>query len=135
MMMGNFLSRIDVRLGLVAGLALLLSGCGQEKSKPVAAKGMAKGEGEQVAKVEHRHDGWWCDEHGITEAECSMCNGKVAAEFKKKGDWCDMHDRAKSQCFLCDPKLKEKFAAQYRAKFGKEPPATEEEKAKDTTGK
>jgi hypothetical protein len=55
-----------------------------------------------------------------------MCNSKVAAAFKAKGDWCDEHDRAKSQCFICDPKLKEKFAAQYRAKEGKDPPAIEE---------
>lgn len=71
--------------------------------------------------------GWWCDEHGIPEHECSMCSSKVAKECKAKGDWCDKHERAKSQCFLCDPKLKEKYAAMYRAKFGKDPPPIEEE--------
>jgi hypothetical protein len=74
-----------------------------------------------------KHDGWWCDEHGIPEAECSMCSAKVAAEFKKKGDWCNEHNRAKSQCFKCDPKLKEKFAALYRAKEGKDPPEPDDE--------
>ena len=56
-----------------------------------------------------------------------MCSAKVAKAFKAKGDWCEKHDRAKSQCFICDPKLKEKFAAKYRAKYGKEPPPTEDE--------
>jgi hypothetical protein len=51
-----------------------------------------------------------------------MCSAKVAADFKKKGDWCEEHDRAKSQCFICNPKLKDKYAALYRAKYGKEPP-------------
>ena len=85
-------------------------------------------EGEEHADHEggghvHVHGAWWCDEHGVPEAECSMCSAKVAKEFKAKGDWCDQHDRARSQCFLCDPSLKDKFAAQYRAKEGKEPPA------------
>lgn len=51
-----------------------------------------------------------------------MCSPKVAKAFQDKKDWCDKHLRAKSQCFICDPSLREKFAAQYRAKFGKEPP-------------
>lgn len=77
-------------------------------------------------KKEHDHSGWWCEEHGVPEAECSMCSGKAAADFKKKGDWCAKHDRAKSQCFLCDPSLKERYAAVYRAKYGKEPPEPKE---------
>jgi hypothetical protein len=43
-------------------------------------------------------------------------------DLKKKGDWCDKHDYCKSQCFGCDPKLKERYAAKYKAKYGKEPP-------------
>jgi hypothetical protein len=69
-----------------------------------------------------KHDDWWCEEHGVPEAECIMCNDKQKNEAKDKGDWCQ-HNRAKSQCFECDPSLKEKFAAKYRAKYpGKEPP-------------
>lgn len=84
-------------------------------------------DGKASGKKAHDHSGWWCGEHGVPEAQCSQCSSKVAADFQKKGDWCAEHDRAKSQCFLCDPSLKEKFAAQYRAKEGKEPPAIEEE--------
>ncbi len=76
------------------------------------------------------HGGWWCDEHGIPEEICGQCNVKLAAELKKKGDWCKEHDRPDSQCFICHPDLKEKFAAQYRAKYGKEPPPIEEEEKK-----
>jgi len=69
--------------------------------------------------------GWWCTEHEVPEAECSICNDKVAAQFKEEGDWCAEHDRAESQCFLCNPEAKAKFAARYEAKFGKEPPKPE----------
>ena len=73
------------------------------------------------AKSGEGHD-WWCDEHGVKETECSMCSAKVAKERKRNGDWCEDHQRAKSQCFLCDPKLESKFAAEYVAKNGKQPP-------------
>jgi hypothetical protein len=107
-------------------LAFALAGCDKAGDKG----GGTKEKPTQMAtkNEETKHSGWWCDEHGIPEAECSMCSPKVAAECKKKGDWCDKHDRAKSQCFICDPKLKEKYAARYRAKYGKEPPPIEEEK-------
>jgi hypothetical protein len=117
-------------------LALLaLGGCNQEATKVEGPKGKPT---QVAAKADKQgaHSGWWCDEHGVPEEVCGQCNAKVAAEFKKKGDWCKEHDRPDSQCFLCHPELKEKFAAQYRAKYGKEPPLTEdEEKAKKETPK
>jgi hypothetical protein len=122
------IKRAALVLALLAPLALVAAGCSQgpRKAQSTDGKEVAANEG----KKPHDHSGWWCDEHGIPEAECSMCSSKVAAECKKKGDWCDKHDRAKSQCFLCDPSLKEKFAAVYRTKYGKEPPPIEEEEPK-----
>lgn len=129
----NWRTRGSIGLGLFAAVALLAGGC---ESKTAQNKDAGKqvvhkdGDGHDHSKDkagDTKHSGWWCDEHGIPEADCSMCSAKVAAECKKKGDWCDKHERAKSQCFLCDPKLKEKYAAQYRAKYGKEPPPTEDE--------
>lgn len=120
-------------LAFAAAFAVAICGCGQNDHKggQVKDSGTAPKEKPQqvaAAKTEDsKHTGWWCDEHGIPEAECSMCSKKVADECKKKGDWCDKHDRAKSQCFLCDPKLKEKYAARYRAKYGKEPPPIEDD--------
>lgn len=95
------------------GLLAVAAGCGgtSEAAKPSDKK--------EVASSGH---GWWCDEHGVKEDECSMCNREVAKACKAKGDWCEKHDRAKSQCFICDPSLREKFAGEYRAKYGKEPP-------------
>jgi hypothetical protein len=78
-------------------------------------------------KGDHDHSGWWCAEHGVPEEECSMCSEKVAKEFKTNGDWCDKHDRALSQCFICKPERRQFYAAKYRAKYGKEPPATEDQ--------
>ncbi len=91
-------------------------------------KAVAKADDKKAdAKESSGHD-WWCDEHGVKEAECSMCNAKVAKAFQDKGDWCKDHNRAKSQCFICEPKLKEKYAAEYKAKFGKEAPEPEGQK-------
>src|SRR5262245_34593868 len=111
-------------LAAMIGVAAL-TGCNQDN-----AKGGRKGS--QVAKKHDDHSDWWCAEHGVPENDCALCSSKVAAEFKKKGDWCKEHDRPDSQCFICHPEHKEKFAAQYRAKYGKEPPPTEDEqKAKN----
>ena len=101
---------------ILIGISMLV-GCGKEATSTKGKATEIKGNAEEIA-----HSGWWCDEHGIKESECSMCSSKVAKAFQDKKDWCDMHLRAKSQCFICDPSLREKFAVQYRAKFGKEPP-------------
>ncbi len=123
--------RVGVALALLAPLALFAAGCGGDgKQAPpdskTARRGDHDGPGQQARKDQGeektKHDGWWCDEHGIPEAECSMCSKKVAEVCKAKGDWCEKHNRARSQCFKCEPKLKEAFAARYRARYGKEPP-------------
>lgn len=103
-----------VGIGAVSLSLLLLNGCGQAvDSAPIV--------GEQ-SHAEHDHSGWWCAEHGVPEEICSLCSSKVAADFKAKGDWCVEHDRAKSQCFVCEPQQQAKYAAQYEAKFGEQPP-------------
>ena len=94
-------------------VSFVLVGCGQSpKSEPVPAR----------AAADHSH-GWWCDEHGVPESVCALCDSKLAARFKAKGDWCKEHDRPESQCFVCNPELEAKFAAQY----GKQPPKPEGE--------
>ena len=103
-------------LALFAGLLFL--GC----NKPTETKAPDR---KDEVKDDHKHGSWWCDEHGVKESECSMCSAKVAKACIAKGDWCKEHERAKSQCFICDPKLKDKFADEYRAKYGKEPPEPE----------
>src|SRR5262245_29781497 len=108
---------------LVVGI--LLVGCADKESPTVETTTT-----ESVAK-KGKHEGWWCVEHGIPEAECLMCKDNAEAELKKKGDWCEKHEVAKSQCFACDPKLRERYAAAYRAKYGKEPPEPKENPAKD----
>lgn len=122
------LSRTGVMLSLFGAVVLAAVGCSGDNQPGTAKDKSTKGTATVAQeKKANDHSGWWCDEHGIPEAECTMCSKKVAREFKAKGDWCDQHDRAKSQCFICDPKLKEKYAAVYRAKLGKEPPPTEDE--------
>jgi hypothetical protein len=108
------------RISMFTILAAILVASCQQRTPPEAKSGIFD-KGEKVAE-KTKHDHWWCEEHGIPEAECSMCNPKFAAKCKKAGDWCEQHDRAKSQCFQCDPSLKEKFAALYVAKYGKKPP-------------
>jgi hypothetical protein len=123
--------RFVLLLALMPLALLTLGGCNKEAPKAEGPKGKPTQVAEKASKEGHDHSGWWCDEHGVPEEVCGQCNVKIAAEFKKKGDWCKEHDRPDSQCFVCHPELKERFAAQYRAKYGKEPPPTEdEEKAK-----
>lgn len=103
-------------------------GCGKTESVPTnPANGLSvHNESSASAKKEaHEHSGWWCNEHGVPEEVCALCDSKVAAEFQKKGDWCKEHDRPDSQCFKCHPELEAKFAAQYEAKYGKKPPKPE----------
>jgi cobalt-zinc-cadmium efflux system membrane fusion protein len=148
-MMRSVFSRVGVAWALLTAAGLLTAGCGQTEDKGAQAKDKTlsvKGQAAQVAQAKnadapgaaeekHDHSGWWCDEHGVPEAVCGQCNAKYAAECKKKGDWCKEHDRPESQCFICHPELKEKFAAQYRAKYGKEPPPTEDDEKKDEAPK
>ena len=124
--------RAGVVLLLFAASIMATAGCGPADNKAAQGKDKRTKNKEQTAQAAQakrdEHSGWWCDEHGVPEEVCGQCNIKVAAEFKKKGDWCKEHDRPDSQCFICHPELKEKFADQYRAKYGKEPPPIEEEK-------
>jgi hypothetical protein len=109
---------------LLAVSLLVLGGC--SKDDPKAGQTKATSTPVAAKKVDD-HSGWWCDGHGVPEDICGQCNAKYAAECKKRGDWCEKHDRPDSQCFICHPELKEKFAAMYRAKYGKEPPPIEDD--------
>ena len=74
----------------------------------------------------HDHSGWWCNEHGVPEEECPLCDTTLVSTFKDAGDWCEEHNRPESQCFTCNPENFNKFAARYEAKYGKQPPAPTE---------
>ena len=105
---------------LLAGL-FAVTGCGQNAGE--TAGGGKKGK--EVVKAEPKDGdghGWWCDEHGVREEECSMCQKDVFRKLKPD-EICPKHpDRAKAQCFICNPELWEKSKAVYVAKYGKEPP-------------
>jgi hypothetical protein len=132
MTMTKFLTRASLLAGLFAGVILFTSGC--NKTEQVAenkekAKGKEKEKEKGTAPTEEPdHGGWWCKPHGVPEEKCSQCDEEYAKKCKEKGDWCDKHDRAESQCFICHPEYKERFAAEYRAKYGKEPPPMKAEK-------
>jgi len=114
----------------VAVLAIaFLAGCDQSRTAVPEAGSTGSGDDHAIHTAASEtnatagdRSGWWCVEHGIPEDVCSMCSSKVAADFQRKGDWCEEHNRAKSQCFHCDPALEQRFAAQYEAKYGKQPP-------------
>ena len=110
---------------LAAGI--LLVGCEDKSTK---LEGTNSSTTSSTTKVGKKHEHWWCSEHGIPEHECLMCLHSEE-ELKKKGDWCEKHECAKSQCFGCDPKLRERYAGQYRDKYGKEPPEPKENPAKE----
>jgi hypothetical protein len=135
--MKRLLSRGGPALALFAALALVVAGCGQKddkggeakdpnKDKPVAKNGGDTESGD--------HSGWWCDEHGLPEEVCDLCSKKYREAEKAKGNWCE-HNRVKSSCFKCNPGLREKYAAEYKAKFGEEPPPIDDEKKDDGKAK
>jgi len=113
----NFINGL-FSIALIASLAVFTTGCGKQ-----ADSGNVKDGSQQVG---HDLDGWWCNEHGVPEAKCSLCSSQAAAKFKAKGDWCEKHNRAESQCFKCDPSRAEKFAKLYEAKSGHKPPKPSE---------
>ncbi len=132
------MQRTTQLLSCVFFSALLMTGCGgtttpkPETTTEVHADHAGHKDGDEhehdtAAKTSagHDHSGWWCNEHGVPEGVCAQCDSKVAAEFQKKGDWCKEHERPDSQCFKCHPELEAKFAAQYAAKYGKQPPKPE----------
>lgn len=117
----NLLSQCGPLFAFLAALAVL-AGCG--KTGDVAKE---TGKDTEVAKNNGKteppddHSGWWCDEHALPEEVCDLCSKKYRTAEKAKGNWCE-HNRVKSSCFKCNPGVREKYAAEYRAKFAKEPP-------------
>lgn len=63
---------------ILLGISMLV-GCGKEATSTKGKTAEAKGNANETA-----HSGWWCDEHGIKESECSMCSPKVAKAFQDK---------------------------------------------------
>jgi cobalt-zinc-cadmium efflux system membrane fusion protein len=107
---------------MVTAVALAGAGCGTGEPTKKETPGT------QEAKGGHKHDSWWCDEHGVPEHLCIMCSDELTAKAKKEGEWCP-HDKAKSQCFICSPDQREYYASMYREHYpGKEPPPLPEDK-------
>lgn len=110
-------------LTLVASMGA--AGCARTEATQSDAAPAKAATTETAGHEGHSHSGWWCDEHGVPEHVCGLCDSKLAASLQKKGDWCQTHDRPDSQCFVCHPEHEAQFAAQYEAKYGKKPPKPE----------
>ncbi len=135
--MKRFFARGGPALALFAALAVLAAGCGKTETASSETKVAAKDKDKPAAKVDTKpdektddHGDWWCNEHATPEDVCDLCSKKYREAEKAKGNWCE-HNRVKSSCFKCNPGLKEKFAAEYKEKFGKEPPPSNDDKKKD----
>jgi cobalt-zinc-cadmium efflux system membrane fusion protein len=106
-------------IGLLALAGFLVSGCDSSTDSPSVDNDVSA---ESEAGHGHNHGGWWCTEHGVPEEVCTRCQPKLAVAFQEEGDWCEEHGLPDSQCFVHHPELEAKFAAQYKAKMGEEPP-------------
>jgi hypothetical protein len=118
--MNWFLKSLTTPLLLL--VAASIAGCGAATDKP-----QAQDSAPAPVTTAGAHGGWWCEEHGIPEESCALCDPKVAAACKNKGDWCRDHDRPDSQCFVCHPERAKTFAALYEAKYGHAPPPRDDE--------
>ena len=103
----------------LAAVSLTFAACSNSADK--AANSTAATDAHSEASG-HSHDGWWCNEHGVPEEVCALCDTSLVADFKAKGDWCEKHNRPDSQCFICHPEYQAKFAELYEAKYGTQPP-------------
>ena len=80
----------------------------------------------------HDHRAWsggWTRSRRLVVQRARRARGSLRplrsearGDFKAQGDWCKMHERPDSQCFVCHPEREAEFAAQYEAKYGKQPP-------------
>jgi cobalt-zinc-cadmium efflux system membrane fusion protein len=104
-------------MSVLVAIALTFAACSKSSKGGAAANSATVKEA-----ASHSHEGWWCDEHGVPEDVCALCNPDLVADFKAKKDWCEKHNRPDSQCFICHPEKEAEFAALYEAKFGKKPP-------------
>lgn len=121
-------ARNRAAMSTLAALILLLQGCTGKGTDPANKEGTEVESSVTATQSGHNYQGRdWCQEHGVPESNCALCDSDVATAFKESGDWCDKHDRPDSQCFICHPDLKDKFAAKYKAKYGEDPPAMSEE--------
>ena len=100
-------------------LGLTLTAC--SKSADKSASSTAASDTHSEASGDS-HDGWWCNEHGVPEEVCALCDPSLVADFKAKGDWCEKHNRPDSQCFICHPDKQGEFAKLFEAKYGTQPP-------------
>ncbi len=128
-------------LMVVAVAAFVMSGTGCDKEKTPGQQAKAKTDSKEAQKGDDKKGdgkkelkgeghGWWCEDHGVPEENCSICTNEAAAKFKKAGDWCKIHDRAQSQCFKCDPGLYKKFEDMYVAKYNEKPKRPPEDEFK-----
>ena len=117
---------------LIVAMSLAVAGCDRGESEAPATKTDAGTASSPVAAptvpatqpiIPVAQIADWCPEHGVPESVCTRCNESLVAGFKAKGDWDEQHNLPKSQCFVCDPTLKQKFAAAYKEKYGKDAPA------------
>jgi cobalt-zinc-cadmium efflux system membrane fusion protein len=101
----------------LAAISLTFAACSNSADKADSSTAASHSEASG-----HSHDGWWCNEHGVPEEVCALCDSSLVADFKAKGDWCEKHNRPDSQCFICHPEYQAKFAELYEAKYGTQPP-------------
>jgi hypothetical protein len=91
---------------LLVAIAFVL-GCQKDaETKPAPAAAAEKTAATEKPAVKPGSHEDWCDEHGVPESQCTLCDPSLAAAFKATGDWCDEHGLPESQCRKCNPDLK-----------------------------
>lgn len=111
----SLLAMIPLLLG-----ALVLSGCGQEKTDVVANAGHDHGSELAYVPIPHSHEEageicficdaskrdkgrLWCTEHARYEDRCWLCHPELEDKSRM---WCKEHSLYEDECYLCHPELK-----------------------------
>ena len=64
----------------------------------VAACGPAESGGPEPERQASRDPDAMCEEHGVLEAVCTLCNPALVPVFRARGDFCEAHGLPESVC-------------------------------------
>ncbi|MEC7524196.1 MAG: efflux RND transporter periplasmic adaptor subunit [Myxococcota bacterium] len=69
----------------------------------VAACGPAESGSPEPERRASRDPDAMCEEHGVLEAVCTLCNPALVPVFRARGDFCEAHELPESVCPVCHP--------------------------------
>ena len=86
-------------------VTVLSAGCGVSSNDVAQA---APREHAAHTHAERDPDRLWCNEHGVYEDECTICDPELAAAAEERDPnrlWCNEHGVYEDECTICHPEM------------------------------